>query len=204
MNVKIIGLTGNIGGGKSSVARFLHELGAECIDADKVGHDIYNPGTPGWKETVEAFGQDILSPDGTIDRKKLSQKVFNNPEAIARLNGILHPKIRREVELRLDCARRQGKKVAVIEATLLVEAGWMDMIDTLWLVIAPHDLTLKRLKERGLPESEALARMSAQTPPEKLEKYAQKIINNDGNLAKLKLTVKSLWENTFNDADELK
>jgi dephospho-CoA kinase len=199
MIMKIIGLTGNIGCGKSTVARFLQELGADCIDADKVGHEIYNPGTPGWQETVETFGQDILSPEGTIDRKKLSQKVFNNPEAVARLNRILHPKIRQAVEKRLDEARRRGKEVAVVEAILLVEAGWMDMVDVLWLVVAPHDLTLKRLKERGLPEPEALARMAAQTPPEKLKQYAGEVIHNDGDLAKLKSTVENLWRKIHNE-----
>jgi dephospho-CoA kinase len=199
MNMKIIGLTGNIGCGKSTVARFLQELGAEHIDADKVGHDIYNPGTPGWQKTVKAFGRDILDSDGSINRQKLSQKVFNNPAAVARLNRILHPIIRREVEKRLEQARRRGKEVAVVEAILLVEAGWMDMVDELWLVVAPHDLTLKRLKERGLPEQEALARMAAQTPPEKLKQHAGEVIQNDGDLAKLKSTVENLWRKIHNE-----
>jgi dephospho-CoA kinase len=196
--MKVIGLTGNIGCGKSTVARFLQELGADCIDADKVGHEIYNPGTPGWLETVEAFGREILSPEGTIDRKILSQKVFNNPQAVAKLNRILHPKIRREVERRLSQSRAKGKEAAVVEAILLVEAGWLDMVDVLWLVVAPHDATLKRLQERGLPESEALARLAAQTPPEKLRLYATEVIHNDGDLVKLKSTVENLWNKMHN------
>lgn len=192
--MKVIGLTGNIGSGKSSVARFLEELGAACIDADKVTHEVYQPGTSGWQELVETFGRDIVSPQGTIDRKKLSGIVFNNPQAVARLNKILHPKIRREVEDRLRLFREQGKEVAVVEAILLVEAGWMDMVDELWLVEAPVEPTLKRLqKERGLPEAEALARMAAQTPAEKLAVYAREIIRNDGTLEDLKNKVHTLW-----------
>jgi dephospho-CoA kinase len=196
--MKVIGLTGNIGSGKSSVSRLLEGLGAACIDADKVSYEIYNPGTPGWQEVVETFGRDVLSPQGTIDRKKLSQKVFNNPQAVVALNKIAHPKIRRAVEERLNSLRTQGQAVAVVEATLLVEAGWMDMLDELWLVTAPRDLTLKRLEGRGLPESEALARMAAQTPPEKLASYARAVINNDGNMDHLKEQVEKLWNGLHN------
>jgi dephospho-CoA kinase len=197
--MKVIGLTGNIGSGKSSVARILEQLGAACIDADKVGHEIYNPGTPGWQEVVETFGRDILTPEGIIDRKKLSQKVFSTPQGAAALNKIAHPKIRRAVEDRLNSYRTQGKGVAVVEATLLVEAGWMDMVDELWLVTAPKELTLKRLEGRGLPESEALARMAAQTPPEKLASYARAVIKNDGNMDRLREQVEKLWNGLHNN-----
>ena len=193
--MKVIGLTGNIGSGKSAVSRFLAEFGAGWIDADKVTHEVYNPGTPGWQEIVAAFGRDVVSPEGTIDRKKLSQKVFNNPQAIAKLNQIMHPLIRREVEARLDRYRKEGKKAAVLEAILLVEAGWMDMVDELWLVVAPRDITLKRLQEqRGISEAEAMARMAAQTPAEKLAAHAKIIIHNDSSLEDLKSRVKKLWD----------
>ena len=152
--MKVIGLTGNIGSGKSQAASILVELGAAHIDADKVTHEVYEPGTPGWQELVQAFGRGILTPEETIDRKKVSQIVFKNAEAIAKLNKILHPKIRKEIESRLKQYREQGKKAVIVEAILLVEAGWMDMVDELWLVTASRETTLQRLKERGLSESE--------------------------------------------------
>src|ERR1039458_81419 len=146
--MKVIGLTGNIGSGKSSVARLLQKLGAGFIDADLVGHDIYNPGTKGWQTVVEAFGRDILDAKGEIDRKKLAAKAFSSSASHEKLNQLLHPLIRQEVEARLDQLRKQGKEVAIVEATLFVEAGWMDMVDELWLVVAPKEITLKRLEDR--------------------------------------------------------
>lgn len=197
--MKVIGLTGNIGCGKSSVARFLQKLGAGFIDADKVGHDIYNPGTPGWEAVAEAFGREILDEKGRVDRNKLSHIVFNNPDNLKKLNEMLHPLIRREVENALDQFRRQGKDIAVIEAILLVEAGWRDMVDQLWVVAAPRDITLKRLKGRGLSESEALARMARQPKAEERSRYADAIIHNDGNLDDLKTQVEKLWQEIHND-----
>jgi dephospho-CoA kinase len=107
------------------------------------------------------------------------------------------------VEKRLDQSRAKGKEAAVVEATLLVEAGWIDMVDVLWLVVAPHDITLKRLQERGLPESEALARLAAQTPPEKLRLHAGEVIHNDGDLTKLKSSVENLWHKMHNENENV-
>jgi dephospho-CoA kinase len=196
--MKVIGLTGNIGSGKSSVARILQDLGAGFVDADKVGHDIYNPGTAGWQIVVETFGSDILDPKGHIDRKKLAQKVFSNTGNTEKLNQILHPLIRKEVEARLNQFRQQGKELTVLEAVLLVEAGWMDMVDELWLVVAPREITLKRLEGRGVPEAEALARMAKQPPPDKKLGIATEVINNKGGLEDLKAKVENLWQGLHN------
>ncbi len=197
--MKIIGITGNIGSGKSSVARLLEEKGAIVIDADKVGHEIYAPGTEGWRELVANFGAGILSSDGTVDRKKLAGMVFDNPEAVARLNRILHPLIRKEIEKRIQSLRQKGVKIAVIEATLLIEAGWRDMVDELWLVTAPAETSIKRLKARGLSESEALARLAAQPPPEKKAPFATLILSNEGTLEELKAKVDRLWSRIHNE-----
>jgi len=174
-------------------------LGAGFIDADQVGHDIYDPGTPGWQAVVQAFGRDILDETGQVDRKKLSQKVFNSPDNLKRLNEILHPLIRRQVENALEQFQRQGKEVTVLEAILLVEAGWRDMSDQLWLVVAPKDLTLSRLEGRGLPESEALARMARQPSAEERLRYADIVIRNDGDLDDLRKQVEKLWSAIHND-----
>jgi len=197
--MKIIGITGNIGSGKSSVARLLEEKGAVVIDADKVGHEIYAPGTEGWQVLVDNFGAGIVSDTGAIDRKKLSGIVFDNPEAVARLNRILHPLIRKEIEKRIDSLRQKGAKVVVIEATLLIEAGWRDMVDELWLVTAPVEISIARLKSRGLSEAEALARLAAQPPPEKKAHLATVIIRNDGTVDELRIKVDSLWDKIHNE-----
>ncbi len=177
--MKIIGLTGGIGSGKSTVASILKDLGAVLIDSDKVGHEVLNPGTPGWHEVIETFGQDILSPHGTIDRQKLAQIVFKNPEALGKLNQIVHPKIEREVQSRLKKFQEQGIDVVVIEAALINEAFWSSRAEQIWVVKTPKEITLRRLKERGMNESESLARMASQYPAEEHVKHGLVIINND-------------------------
>ena len=129
-----------------------------------------------------------------IDRKKLSRIVFNNPEAIGKLNKIMHPIIREEIEKRITQFKEQRKVAAVIEAILLVEAGWMDMVDELWLVTASQSLTLERLKIRRLSESEALRRLASQTPPERLTTQAKVVIKNDSTLEDLRTNVEKLWK----------
>jgi len=122
--MKVIGITGTIGSGKSTVAGFLRDLGAKVIDADEVGHEVYLPGTPGWKDVVEAFGEGILSADGAVDRHKLGEKVFKNHAALAKLNCIVRPLIFEEVLARLKKFRQKRTRVVVLEAALLIEAGW--------------------------------------------------------------------------------
>ena len=191
--MKIVGLSGGIGTGKSTVAGFLKELGAEIIDADKVGHRVLE--MPEVKAQLTAtFGQDILYSQGTVDRKRLAAIVFASQEALIKLNHIMHPPIRRQVEKELEEHRRRGAAVAVIEAPLLEEAGWTEMVDQLWVTTAPGDVILKRLTEKaGLTESEALARIKSQPPPEKYTTRADVIVNTDIPLNKLKEKVAALW-----------
>ena len=120
--MKVIGLTGGIGSGKSTVSKFLKELGAVILDADKVGHEAFKPDTEAWREVVAAFGKQILALDGDIDRKKLGEIVFGNYEALARLNQIVHPRIYALVKAEIEEYRRQGVEVVVLEAPLLIEA----------------------------------------------------------------------------------
>jgi dephospho-CoA kinase len=197
--MKVIGLTGGIGSGKSSIARFLGELGAAVIDADKVGHDILNPGTPGWQEVVEAFGEDVLTRQKTVDRKALAELVFKDPAALEKLNRITHHRILDKVKTRLREYEDAGYKAAVVEAALLIEAGWAPLMDEVWLAIAPKDLTIQRLKKRGLPEAEARARIANQIPGEEKIKLATRIIKNDGSLDDLKTKVKMLWMEIHNN-----
>ena len=192
--MKIIGLTGGIGSGKSTVAQFLAEMGAVILDADKVGHEALQPGTVPWREVVAAFSEQIVAPDGGIDRERLGKIVFENPEALSRLNRILHPWIYGVVEAQLGEYRREGADVVVLEVPLLLEAGWTPLVDEVWVTVASESTVIRRLKERtGFSESESLARIRTQLPAGERIKRADVVINNDGNLDELKAKVKELW-----------
>ena len=192
--MKVIGLTGGIGSGKSTVSQFLAELGAVVIDADKIGHDAYKPNTEIWRQVVAAFGNQIVTPSGEINRNKLAGIVFGNPELLARLNQIMHPRIYDTVKTQIGEYRRQGVSLVVLEAPLLLEAGWTPLVDEVWVTVASESTVLRRLKEQvGLSESEALARIHSQLSSEERVKRADVVINNDGNLDELKARVKELW-----------
>ncbi|MDD5082630.1 MAG: dephospho-CoA kinase [Dehalococcoidales bacterium] len=193
--MKIIGLTGGIGSGKSTVSRFLAELGAVVIDADKVGHEAFLPGTPAWQEVVAAFGSPVLAPDGSIDRKKLGEVVFGNRGALSRLNRIMHSRMKDLVQASIERHRQEGAAVVVIEAPLLIEAGWETMVDEVWTTTAPEAVRLHRLQQRsGLSTTESLARIRSQIPAGERLKRTDVVINTDCSLDELKAKVKELWE----------
>ncbi|MBE0481195.1 MAG: dephospho-CoA kinase [Dehalococcoidia bacterium] len=190
----VVGLTGGIASGKSTVSNMLSELGAGIIDADKVGHEILKPGTDAWRELLKVFGEDIVGRDGGIDRAALGNKVFGRPEALQHLNSITHPRIRRLVEERIRSLREQGKQVAVIEATLLLEAGWADLVDEVWVTISSENNVLGRLgKKRGIDQEQARARLDSQRPISERRKGADVIIENEGDIEALQKRVKELW-----------
>ena len=193
--MKVIGLTGGIGSGKSTVSQFLAELGAVIIDADKVGHKAYKPDTDIWREVVAAFGRQILTPSGDIDRKKLGEIVFGNSESLSRLNRIMHPPMYALVKTELEEYRRQGVDMVVLEAPLLIEAGWAALVDEVWVTVAPESTVLRRLEEcSGLSKPQSLARIRSQLSSAEREKHADVVINNDGNLNELKSKVEKLWQ----------
>lgn len=192
---KVIGLTGGISSGKSTVSQFLAELGATIIDADKVGHEAFKPRTKTWHEVVATFGEQIVAPDGTIDREKLGKIVFHNAEARAKLNRIMHPVMYQMVKAQIDQYRRQKTGVVVLEAPLLLEAGWTALVDEVWVTRAPETTILNRLRKRtGLSEAEALARLRSQLPTEERIKHADLVIDTDCSLKELKVKVKKLWQ----------
>lgn len=198
---KIIGLTGVIGSGKSTVARLLAELGAVVIDADKLGHEAFQTGTEAWREVVAAFGRQVLSPDGEIDRTKLGEIVFNNPEALARLNGIMHPRIYKVVNALIDEYRRQKVAVVVLEVPLLIETEWTSLVDDIWVTTAPEAKVLERIRnQRGLTRKETMARIHSQLPVKELLKHANVVINNESGLEELKNRVTELWTGLVSDA----
>ena len=193
--MKVIGLTGGISSGKSTVSQFLAELGAVIIDADKIGHEVLKPDSEVWREVVAAFGKQIITANGAIDREKLGEIVFSNSEARSRLNQIMHPRIYDMVKTRLDEYRRQETGIVVLEAPLLLEAGWTSLVDEVWVTTASEATVLKRLRERtGLSEKESLARIRSQLPAEERVKHADVVINADCSLGELKAKVKELWQ----------
>ncbi len=192
---KVIGLTGGIGSGKSTVTWCLSELGAVVLDADKIGHEVFKPDTGAWHEVVAVFGRQVLNADGEIDREKLGEIVFSNPEALSRLNQIMHPRMYDLIKARIEEYRRQGVNVVVLEAALLIEADWISLVDEVWVVVASEAVVLNRLKEqRGLAEKETLARIRSQLSADERIKHADVVINNNGNPDELKAKVKELWE----------
>jgi len=190
----IIGVTGNIGSGKSTVCRILARLGATIIDADELAHESYQPHSQAWQELINTFGKDILKANEEIDRQKLGQIVFANPAALALLNQIVHPETYRMTRERIEIYRRQGAKAVVVEATLLIEAGWTDLVDKVWLVVAPEDVAIQRLTQhKGISEAQILTRLEVQMPAEEKMKYADEVIYNDGSLNQLEAKVTELW-----------
>jgi dephospho-CoA kinase len=194
--MKVIGLTGGISSGKSTVSQFLAELGAAIIDADKVGHEAFKPGTELWREVVANFGENILKPSGEIDRKKLGEIVFGAPDLLSRLNEIMHPRMKGMVKAKIDEYRQQGFEVAVLEAPLLFEGvgDWISLVDEVWVTFATEATVLKRLKERsGLSESQSLARIRSQMPPEEKVRHADVVIDTECSLDEVRAKVKELW-----------
>jgi len=192
--MRIIGLTGGIASGKSLVSQQLVELGAVVVDADKLGHETYRTGTETHRAVVEAFGPDVVGPDGEIDRRALGAKVFGDPEARRRLEEIVWPAIRRLAAERLAGLREQSVPVVVLEAAVLIEANWLDLVDEVWLVEAPPETVRQRLSDRnGLTPEQAEARLRAQLTNEKRRPYAGVVIENDGSLDELRRRVDEAW-----------
>ena len=193
--MKVIGLTGSIGSGKSAVSRFLAELGATIIEADKLGHEAYMPGTEVWRKVVAAFGSQITDAKSNIDREKLGKIVFGDLKARERLNRIMHPKIYGMIKDRLEEHRKQKTGIVVVEAPLLLEANWTSLVDKVWITTASEATILKRLKERRkLSEYDSLARLRSQLPLGKQLKQADVVIDTECTLEELEVKIKMLWQ----------
>ena len=144
--MKVVGLTGGIGSGKSAASAILGELGATILDADKVGHQIYEPGTPCWHDLVEAFGEGIVAATGGIDRKKLAATVFADPRSLQTLNALVWPRIAEAIRERIEAMRARGAVAPiVVEAAVLIEAGWQALVDEVWVVTASPERAIERV-----------------------------------------------------------
>ena len=191
----VIGLTGGIGSGKSAVSVMLQELGAHVIDADKVGHEAYQVHSEPWQAVVDAFGKDILGPDGDIDRQKLGSVVFSDASQLDRLNAIMHPRMANMVKGKLESLTDSGVSVVVLEAAVLLEAGWDSLVDEVWTVTAPAEAVLERLHARnGMASDEANRRIAAQMSIEDRLNRSQAEVSNSGDMILLSKTVRKLWE----------
>ncbi|MCH7705775.1 MAG: dephospho-CoA kinase [Chloroflexi bacterium] len=191
----VIGLTGGIGSGKSEVSRILNELGAELIDADRVGHEAYRPNTETWQAVVQAFGEEILQPDGEIDRGKLGPIVFSDPDAMARLNGIMHPRMREMIRERLEALRGQETEVAVVEAAILIEAGWTSLVDEVWVTDSAEETVVERVGRRNnLDADEIRSRIRSQMTREERAGHATVVIHNDEGIEQLQRRIHELWD----------
>jgi dephospho-CoA kinase len=188
----LIGLTGNISTGKSTVARMLAELGAEVIDADRVAHEVMRAGTPVHAQIVETFGSKILGPDGEIDRERLGHVVFGDPELMAQLEAIVHPATLGAIRRRVAAT---SSDVVAIEAIKLIEAGMADTCDSVWVTACPAEQRVQRMMAgRDLSRAEAEQRVRAQSPQEKKIARADVLIDTSGTLAWTQAQVQAAWE----------
>jgi dephospho-CoA kinase len=187
-----VGLTGGIGSGKSEVARRLAAQGAAVIDADLIAREVVAPGTPGLAEVAEAFGPGILGPDGSLDRDRLGEVVFADPALLAKLNSIVHPRVRERM-LALEQAVPAGA-IVVQDVPLLAENGLSGLYDVVVVVDATPRVQAERLvRERGMTRQQAAARMAAQASREERLAIATIVIDNSGSLAELDRVVGELW-----------
>ncbi|MFR0351938.1 dephospho-CoA kinase [Streptomyces sediminimaris] len=187
-----VGLTGGIGAGKSEVSRLLVECGAVLIDADRIAREVVAPGTPGLAAVVDAFGTEVLAPDGGLDRPRLGSIVFADAQQLAVLNAIVHPLVgERSRELEAAAA---GDAVVVHDVPLLAENGLAPLYDVVIVVDAPPETQLDRLvRLRGMTEQDARARMAAQASRDERRKIADVVIDNDVPLEELRRRVKDVW-----------
>jgi dephospho-CoA kinase len=196
----LIGITGNIGTGKSTVVAMLAGLGAETIDADKVAHGVMQRGSETYQRVVGAFGPSILAADGEIDRKALGDIVFNDPRALARLEAIVHPATLEAIDRRVAGT---SANVVVVEAIKLIESGLADQCDTVWVVTCRREQQIERLvRHRDLSGEEARQRVEAQPPHEEKVDRADVVIDNSGSLSMTREQVEAAWEEVTGRAQE--
>jgi dephospho-CoA kinase len=189
----LVGLTGGIGTGKSTVARMLEKRGAVVFDADVLARQAVAPGTPGFDEVVERFGPNVLAPGGGLDREALASIVFADPAARRDLEGIVHPEVRRMFAEGCE-EYRDSDRVVVFSAPLLVETGMHTAFDLLIVVSAPVATQIERLmRDRGMPERDVQARIAAQLPLEAKAEVADVLVDNEGTLEDLEGQVERVW-----------
>lgn len=199
----LVGLTGNIASGKSTVARLFAERGATIIDADALARRAVVPGAAAYHAIVERWGQSVLAPDGTLDRTALRQRVFQEHEELEALNAMVHPEVARLRDEEVAAARERGDRIVVADIPLLFERRLADHFARIVLVDAPRPLRLERLmRDRGLSHTEAMHMIAAQMPAELKRARADYIIDNAGTRAQLGELVNDVWAALEREAEE--
>lgn len=195
MGIRVVGLTGGIATGKSSVARFLAEKGAVVIDADDLARVAVEPGSPSLEKIVDLFGTGILLPDGNLDRRRMRSVVFGNGEKRRQLEEILHPEIKRLAEEQIAVASAAGRKVVFYVAPLLIEAGVTDLVDEIWVVTVKPEVQLRRLMARdGMCMEEAQRIIDSQMPLAEKERYGRIVIDNSGDPEQTIVLLSGIWD----------
>jgi len=191
----IIGLTGGIASGKSTASKFFAEQGAYVIDSDKLGHRAYEPGTDAFAAVARAFGPEVVGADGRIDRKVLGGKVFGKPEELKKLTDIVWPEIRRLTQLEITAALAEAPdRIVVLEAAVMLEAGWNRSTDEVWVVIVEPDVAVQRAVARdGVDEAAVRARIAAQLSNAERIAKADVVIDNSGTPAELIEKLAEAW-----------
>ncbi|MBW2066604.1 MAG: dephospho-CoA kinase [Deltaproteobacteria bacterium] len=191
----LLGVTGGIATGKSTVAEMLKELGAHLVDTDIIAREVVEPGRPAWKQIVGYFGDSVLKEDGSIDRKKLSSIVFNEEAKRKRLESFTHPFILEEMARHVDrIARNNPAAIIQVVIPLLIEIGSQDRFDKVVLVYAPREVQIERLMKRdAIKRRQAERILDAQLPIDEKLKYADFVIYNDGSLDETRAQVEDLW-----------
>ena len=191
----VIGLTGGIATGKTLVSETLRDLGATVINADLVGHEAYLPHTETWQAVVDAFGSDILDPEGQIVRPRTRRViVFSDPAKLEQLNTIVHPRIYAMIGDRIEGFKADGIGAVVVEAALLIEAGWTPLADEIWVITSQIEQVYSRLIGRGLSRDQARSRIESQMPQEERVTHADVVIVNDSGEGELQSAVKEQWD----------
>jgi dephospho-CoA kinase len=190
---QIIGITGGIASGKSTVSLYLQELGFTIVDADLASRAVVEPGEEAYHQVVKAFGEDILLTDGNIDRVKLGSIIFNDQEKRLLLNGIVHPAVRNWMRLKTEAALSSGEETVFMDIPLLFESKLTFMVDKTLLIYVDEQVQLERLMNRnGLSETEALARINSQMPLADKKALADAVIDNNGDVNETKRQVKAI------------
>ena len=191
----VIGLTGGIASGKSTAARYLADKGAHMIDADKLGHRVYEAGRPAFDQVVATFGKDVVGDDGEIDRRALGGKVFGSPEQLQRLTDIAWPGILAMAKAEIEQARNSGAAFVVLEAAVLLEANWQSDVDEVWVVTVEPEVAIIRAATRdGVDEAAVQARIDAQLSNAERVAVADVVIDNGGTEARLLAQLDAEWE----------
>ncbi|KJS82616.1 MAG: dephospho-CoA kinase [Peptococcaceae bacterium BICA1-8] len=191
----VIGLTGGIASGKSTISDYLRKMGAVIIDADILSRQVVEPGEEAWRKIWRYFGSQAFNDDKTINRKKLAEIVFSDPEKRQILNEIVHPEVIKKTKLLIAQYKEEGlAPLIVVDAPLLIEAGIDKMVDEVWVISVEEELQIKRLIARdNIPKGAALKRLESQMPMEEKLKYASRVIDNNQDLTHTIHQIKEIW-----------